>query len=244
VTDSPLPEAAPPAETESATEVSAHALVARDAELGRGVQVGPFAVIEAGVRVGDECVIEAHAVVRRGTTLGARSVVRSFAVLGGPPQDRRHDGSWGTVVLGDRVTLTNHTLLGGHVVLEGHVVTGGQVAIAPFVRVGESAFLAAGAKVERDVPPFVIAAGDRARVRALNRVGLARRGFSAASRAALKRAFVLLFRGEAPRAEAARALLDHADPLVRQLAAFVVGAAATQGCRAATDPALPGTSSR
>jgi UDP-N-acetylglucosamine acyltransferase len=96
------------------------------------------------------------------------------------------------------------------------------VAVGPFVKSGARASLAAGAMVERDVPPFVIAAGDRARVRALNRVGLERSGVPEVSRAALERAFRAIFRGEAPRAAAAAAFVDDADPYVRALAAAVV----------------------
>jgi UDP-N-acetylglucosamine acyltransferase len=90
--------------------------------------------------------------------------------------------------------------------------------------VGERAFVAAGAMVEHDVPPFVIAAGDRARVRALNRVGLARGGVPEASRAALERAFRILFRSGTPRATAAASLAEDADPRVQKLAAFLLAA--------------------
>jgi UDP-N-acetylglucosamine acyltransferase len=105
------------------------------------------------------------------------------------------------------------------------VVIGGGAAIAPFVKVGERAFVAAGAMVERDVPPFVIAAGDRARVRALNRVGLERSGVPEASREALDRAFRAIFRSGTPQRIAAAELAGDPDPFVRALAAGVIAAA-------------------
>ena len=240
------------------------AIVSSSAELGEGVEVGPFAVIEDGVVVGAGTRIEAHAMVRRGTSLGVNNVVHPFAVLGGEPQDRRHAGeatsleigdgnvfrehvtvhtgtahgggvtrigSHGLFMvsahiahdcqLGDAVILANATLLGGHVTLGSRVVTGGGVALAPFIRVGERAFLAGGAMVERDVPPFVIAAGDRARVRALNKVGLRRSGVPEASITRLEAAFVAIFR-KGPRALAAAALGEDDDPFVRALAAAVL----------------------
>jgi UDP-N-acetylglucosamine acyltransferase len=92
------------------------------------------------------------------------------------------------------------------------------------VKVGQRAFVAAGAMVEHDVPPFVIVAGDRARVRALNRVGLGRSGAAEASCAALERAFRAIFRSGIPRAQAAAERIGDPDPLVRELAAFVVAA--------------------
>lgn len=72
--------------------------------------------------------------------------------------------------------------------------------------------------VERDVPPFVIAQGDRARVRALNVVGLERRGVPAASVAALKKAFAALFVRRSGSFAEAVAGLDRSDRFVDQLA--------------------------
>lgn len=69
------------------------AIVDASAELGSDVQIGPYAVIEAGARLGDGVHIGPHAVIHTGTILGARCVVHAHAVLGGAPQDKKHDGS-------------------------------------------------------------------------------------------------------------------------------------------------------
>ena len=102
---------------------------------------------------------------------------------------------------------------------------GGAPRWRPFVRIGEGAFVAAGAMVETDVPPFVIAAGDRARVRALNRVGLRRRGVPEASRSALGHApFACSSVDAAPRSESLRATRATScgdDPYVRRLVGFL-----------------------
>ena len=78
--------------------------------------------------------------------------------------------------------------------------------------------------VERDVPPFVIAAGDRAKVRALNKIGLERSAVPEASRAALSRAFRLVFRSGEPRKQAAASLTADGDLYVRELAQFILDA--------------------
>jgi UDP-N-acetylglucosamine acyltransferase len=209
----------------------AHAIVRARTTLGARCEVHPFAVIggspqdrrHAGeptsVVIGDDNVFREHVTVHAGTERGGGVTRIGRGGLFMASAHVAHDG-----VIGDGATLANATLLGGHVVLGDYVVTGGQVAVAPFVRVGSRAFLAGGAMVERDVPPFVIAAGDRARVRALNKVGLERGGVAPASRDALERAFRLLFRGDDARRVAAERLLEDADPLVRELAAFVVAA--------------------
>jgi UDP-N-acetylglucosamine acyltransferase len=130
-------------------------------------------------------------------------------------------------VVGDRVTLTNGTSLGGHVRVADGAVCGGHAAVAQFVRLGRLCFVAGGAMVERDVPPFVIAAGDRARVRALNRVGLERAGVPLDSRRALRRAFRMIFRSGDARAKALAAARSElgGDPFVRELVDFLVESA-------------------
>jgi UDP-N-acetylglucosamine acyltransferase len=237
---------APGAELGAGVEVGAYAIVEEGARVGDGAVLHPHAVVRTRTTLGARCVVHPFAVLGgdpqdkrhagepTSVEVGEDNVFREHVTVhagtargGGVTRVGRgglfmasshvaHDA-----VVGDGVVLANATLLGGHVVLGDFVVTGGQVAIAPFVRVGERAFLAGGAMVERDVPPFVIAAGDRARVRALNKVGLERGGVPEASRRALDRAFRALFRGESARRVAAAALIDDGDPYVRALARFV-----------------------
>jgi UDP-N-acetylglucosamine acyltransferase len=97
------------------------------------------------------------------------------------------------VIVGSRVVVANAVQLAGHVVVEDWVTFGGGAGVAQHLRIGESAFVAAGAMCERDVPPFVIAQGDRARVRALNLVGLERRGVPQASIARLQKVFARIW---------------------------------------------------
>lgn len=72
--------------------IHSYAVVDTSAELG-DVEVGPYAVIGPGVVLHDGVRVGAHAVVERDTVVGARTVVHPHAVLGGPPQDRKHDDS-------------------------------------------------------------------------------------------------------------------------------------------------------
>jgi UDP-N-acetylglucosamine acyltransferase len=212
------------------THLIAQVTVLGPSELGARNQVFPFAVLggapqDRGYRgeptrlsIGDDNVIREHVTVHRGTTKqhGVTRVGSDTMLMVGVHV--AHD-----VIVEDHVTLTNATMLGGHVHVGAWAATGGGVAVAPFVRIGESAFLAGGAMVERDVPPFLIAAGDRATVRAVNRVGLIRRGAPEASRAALKKAFRMLYRSAETR-EQALALVESelgGDPWVARLVRFI-----------------------
>ncbi len=199
-------------------------------QIGEGNVVFPFAVLGgdpqhrnyAGeptlLRVGNKNTFREHVTVHRGTAQsgGVTSIGNDCLLMAGAHV--AHDAS-----VGSQVTLTNGVLLGGHVQVDDWVVAAGHVAVAPFARVGTSAFLAGNAMIERDVPPFVIAAGDRATVRAINRVGLQRRRVPKHSVQQIHRAFLLLYPQYNERASMHDPRLQALgeDPFVAQLCAFL-----------------------
>jgi UDP-N-acetylglucosamine acyltransferase len=91
--------------------------------------------------------------------------------------------------LGDHIVMANHATLAGHTHVQDHVVFGGLVGVAQFLRIGESAMLAAGSMVEQEVPPFCTVAGDRAKLRAVNRIGLERRNIGQLAKKQIKAIF-------------------------------------------------------
>lgn len=125
------------------------------------------------------------------------------------------------VSVGSRCVIANGVQLAGHVAIEDWVVFGGLAGVAQHLRVGESAFIAAGAMCERDVPPFVIAQGDRARVRAINAVGLERRGVPPESILALRKAYAALWTANEAGFDHALRTIDRSDPWVVKLAAWL-----------------------
>ena len=130
-------------------------IVRRDRRRAAG---SPYAGEPTTLEIGDDNVFREQVTVHRGTRKGGgttRIGSRCLLMVGAHVA---HD-----CTLEDDVVLTNLTALGGHVYAAANVVCGGLSAVAPFVRLGRACFLAGGAMVERDVPPFVIAAGDRAR---------------------------------------------------------------------------------
>src|SRR5207253_2065723 len=109
-------------------------------------------------------------------------------------------------VVGSHCVFANAVQLAGHAVIEDWVTFGGLSGVTQRVRIGESAFVAGLSACERDVPPYVVAHGNRARVRGVNVVGLRRRGVGEASIAALERAVRKLWISGMTRAEALAAL--------------------------------------
>lgn len=200
------------------TTIGARNVVHPYAVLGSDPQDRSYAGEPTELTIGDDNVFREHVTVHRGTKKDRGETRIGSGCLLMAAAHVAHDA-----VLGDNVTLTNGALLGGHVAIGNHVVIGGGAALAPFVRVGESAFVAGGSMVEIDVPPFVIAEGNRARVRSLNEVGLRRRGIPQESRRLLARAFRVLFRSGMPRVQALEVVRRElsSDGYVAKLVAFL-----------------------
>jgi UDP-N-acetylglucosamine acyltransferase len=98
------------------------------------------------------------------------------------------------VTLGDHVIMSNVATLAGHVVVEDYAVIGGLAAVHQFCRIGKMAIIGGCSKVVQDVPPFMLADGNPAATRTINKVGMERNGVSPEAQAALKQAYKILFR--------------------------------------------------
>ena len=125
--------------------------------------------------------------------------------------------------LGNNVIVANNAVMGGHVSIGDHAVIGGAAAIHQFVRIGRAAMIGGVSGVEGDVIPFGSVIGNRARLAALNVIGLRRRGFDKAAIQRLHVAFRALFNKEgvfAQRLEVTRAKFGD-DPLVAEMLAFI-----------------------
>jgi UDP-N-acetylglucosamine acyltransferase len=202
----------------------AHAVVRGATFLGPGNVVHPFAVIGgepqakrhgggvARIEAGEGNVFREHVTVHGSlggsqTRIGAQNLFMVGSHVA-------HD-----VTVGSHCVLANGVQLAGHVVVEDWVTFGGLSGLAQHVHVGESAFVAAMAACERNVPPFVVVQGNRARVRALNVVGLRRRGIPEGSIRALRGAVRTLWFAASTRRDALRGLESHDDAFVRRLVA-------------------------
>jgi UDP-N-acetylglucosamine acyltransferase len=184
------------------TKIGAHVVIERDTALGRDCRVHSGAVLggdpqdlkyggeAAPLLIGDRTVIRECVTVNRGTEARGRTQIGADCLLMAYSHVA-HD-----CILGDHVIIANAVNMGGHCDLGDWVIVGGITAIHQFVHIGAHAFVGGSSAVRKDVPPFVKAAGDPLRLFGLNSVGLQRRGFSDDERAALRRAYRLLFQSK------------------------------------------------
>ena len=98
-------------------------------------------------------------------------------------------------IIDDYVVISNSTQLAGHVEIDDHVTIGGCCAVSQFCRLGRFAYIGGDSTINKDVLPFSIAEGKWAVMRATNKVGLERNGFSKADVEGIHKSLRTLIKG-------------------------------------------------
>jgi UDP-N-acetylglucosamine acyltransferase len=217
--------------------IDERAVVHPDAQIGKDVKIGPFAIIEGKVVVGDGCIIESHAIVRDYTVMGKENHIFQFASVGETPQYKALTEGQSELRIGDRNTIrenvtlnrgtpehggvttigddnfimayahiahdchvANQTIfangasLAGHVKVDDYAILGGFSLIHQYCNIGAHCITGIGAVCFKDVPPYVIAAGNPSEPYGINSRGLHRRDFDKETILLLKHAYKLLYR--------------------------------------------------
>jgi len=183
------------------TVIGPHVVIEGPTEIGERNRIYPFSSIgtppqDIGYRgedtrliIGNDNIIREYVTINRATTkeqwktvIGNANYIMAYAHIA-------HD-----CIIGNRVIMANVATLGGHITIGDNAVVGGLVAVHQFVRIGTFAFVGGKSGVDRDVPPFMITAGPRARLYGINRKGLARMGFSKEAIDGLKKAYRIIWR--------------------------------------------------
>ena len=188
----------------------AHVVVQGPSEIGPENEFHPFASIGGrtqAIRYGGEptrlqigrgnCFRESVTVNRGNgpgdiTVIGSHNHLLAYAHVG-------HDCR-----VGDHCVFSNSGTLGGHVVVEDRVTIGGLSAVHQFCRLGRFGFIGGCAKVEQDLPPFMLVDGNPARARGVNSVGMQRQGLSEETIKRMRSAFKLLYRSGLNTSQAVR----------------------------------------
>ena len=178
-----------------------HVVIDGHTNLGSDNEIFPFASI--GLKSQD---LKWNGGVTR-TEIGDNNTFREYVTVHSAPADGESTivGSHNHILayshiahnvrVGSHVVMSNVATLAGHVTVEDHAVVGGLAAVHQFCRIGKMAIIGGCSKVVQDVPPFMLADGNPARTRTINKVGLERNGVSEEAQAALRQAYKMLFRG-------------------------------------------------
>lgn len=201
-------------------------VVGPDVELGDRVRLTSHVVVEGRTHIGEDTVIYPFASIGHRPQdlkfkgepseliIGRNNQIREHVTMspgteGGGMVTRVGDNGLFMVgvhvahdcIVGNNAVLANNATLAGHVELGDFVTIGGLSAVRQFVRIGSHAMIGGMSGVEKDVIPYGLVMGDRARLAGLNLVGLERRGFQKDEIHALRAAYRLLFGNEGTFAE-------------------------------------------
>jgi len=209
----------PKAEIDSDVQIGPYSIISKNVSIGSKTKIGSHVVVdpyvtispdcnifqyaaigavpqslkfkgeESYVKIGRGCIIREFVTVHRGTEfgggiteIGEESFLMAYTHIA-------HD-----CIIGRKVILSNNASLAGHITIGDYTIVGGLVGIHQFVNIGEHAFIGGKSAIVKDIPPYVIAAGDRAKLHGMNSIGLKRSGFSQSTLSALKKVYRIVFR--------------------------------------------------
>ncbi len=201
--------------------IGPYSVISSDVEIDTNSWIGAHVVLSGSIRMGSHNRIFPFASLGsdpqdkkyKGENtcleIGSNNTIREYVTINrGTVQDagvtRLGDGNWIMACvhiahdcqIGSHTVLANNATLAGHVQIGDYATLGGASLVHQYCRIGEHAFTAYGARINKDVPPFVMVCEGKARPRGLNVEGLKRRGYSEDRIRLLKEAYRILYRSE------------------------------------------------
>jgi UDP-N-acetylglucosamine acyltransferase len=223
------------AELDESVDVGPYAVIGAHVRIGPRTTVGSHAVIEGHTTIGADNRIAHFAAVGGAPQdmkyageptrleIGDRNTIREFTTIHtGTAQDvgltRIGNDNWimayvhiaHDCLIGDHTVFSSNAQIAGHVEVGDWAILGGMSGVHQFVRIGAHAFLGGASALVQDLPPFVIAAGEKAEPHGINVEGLRRRGFTPDTISALREAYRILYNS--------KLLVDDAKTKLRELA--------------------------
>lgn len=169
------------------------------ARIGRNCHIHPGAVIagipqdlkfvgeETVAIIGDNTTLRECVTVNRGTASKGKTVVGSNCLIMAYCHIA-HDCE-----VGNYVIISNASQIAGEVVIDDHAVVGGGTLVHQFCHIGPHVMIQGGAKINKDIPPYVKAAREPIAFTGINTVGLRRRDFSADDINAIQEIYRILY---------------------------------------------------
>ena len=199
--------------------ISPLAYVSPKAQIGKNVTIDAFAYIDDNVILGDNCHVFPNAVIgcipqdlkfkgeETWTIIGDNCVLREFVTI------HRGTASKGKTVVGnnnlimaychvahdcilhDNIIMSNCTQLAGEVEVDDYAIIGGGTLVHQFTHIGGHCMIQGGSKINKDIPPYIIAAREPIAYCGINSVGLNRRGFTPEQIHTIQEVYRLIYQG-------------------------------------------------
>ena len=181
------------------TIIDANATILEGTRIGKNCHISPSAVVGAipqdlkfkGEKtyafIGDNTTIRECATVHRGTASKGKTVVGNNCLIMAYSHVA-HD-----CILHDHIIMSNATQLAGEVEVDDWAILGGGTLVHQFSHIGAHVMIQGGTRVNKDIPPFIIAARDPVSYCGINSVGLGRRGFTKEQVTSIQETYRLLY---------------------------------------------------
>ncbi len=211
----------PGAELSADVVVGPYAVIDEEVRVGSGCRIHAHTHIASYTTIGERCEIYSYASIgtqpqdlkfdgrRTETLIGNDNVIREFVTInrgsvGGDGVTRIGDNNLFMAyshvahdsVIGSNVIMANAATLAGHVTVHDHAILGGLCAVHQFVRIGAHAYIGGKTGVTKDIPPYMLVSGHRAKLYGINTVGLKRKNFPPTVVKILKQCYRILFLSE------------------------------------------------
>ncbi len=225
----------PGAQLGAHVSIGPYAVIGEHVVIGDGTTVGAHTVINGHTLIGRDNHIfqfnslgeipqdKKYAGEPTRLEIGDRNTIREFCTFNlGTAQDtgvtRVGNDNWIMAYVhlahdcqvGNHTVFANNASLAGHVTVGDHAILGGFTGVHQFCKIGAHVMTGISSVVFKDIPPYILAAGQPAAPHGINVEGLRRRGFSPELLAGLKRAYKTLYREGLTFSEAQERLAEQA----------------------------------
>ena len=209
----------PHANLEEGVEVGPYTIIGADVHIGKNTIIGSHVVVEDHTDIGEDCrifqfsslggapqdlkfkgektrlIVGNHNTIREFVTINrATSADIGVTIIGNHNLLMAYCHVAHNCKLGNHIVMANAATLAGHIHVEDFAIIGGLTGIHQFTRIGAHSIIGGASAVTKDIPPYIMAAGNHAKPYGLNTVGMKRRGFKEETIMALKEAYRLIFR--------------------------------------------------
>lgn len=174
----------PNVEIGEGTVIHSHATISGHTKIGNNNQIFSYCSIGAPpqdltykgepteVIIGNNNVIREYVSIHRGTIkdkavtkIGDHNLLMALVHLG-------HD-----VQMGNNCIVANSTNFAGHVTVGDKVIIGGGTNVSQFVSLGRGSYIGGASGIDRDIPIFCTAYGNRVKLKGINIIGMRRQGY-------------------------------------------------------------------
>ena len=218
---SPLATVSPTAKLGDNVEVGPYAFIDNNVEIGDGCKIFPHATIfeyvkmgkncsvypgavvgaipqdlkfegeETYVEIGDNVTIRECATINRGTAaskkgvtrIGSNTLLMSYVHVA-------HDCN-----IGSHCILVSYVGVAGETDVDDWAILGGGSMAHQFSKIGTHAMVGGASKINKDIPPYIIAAREPIAYCGINSIGLNRRGFTPEQIHTIQEVYRLIYQG-------------------------------------------------